>query len=66
MADVSRSSDANPPRRSAAAAIAELWIQNKLISYVSATHQTKETTDIAEIEKQQLLNERKEQPVTFH
>jgi hypothetical protein len=26
----------------------------------------KETTDIAEIERQQLLNERKEQPVTFH
>jgi hypothetical protein len=26
----------------------------------------KETTDIAEIEKQQLLNERKKQPVNFH
>ena len=45
MADVSRSSGANPPWESAITAIVELLIQNKLISYVSTTHKTKRNNE---------------------
>jgi len=45
MADVSRLINANPPWRSATTPIAELWIQNKLKSYVSATHKTKRNNE---------------------
>ena len=45
MVDVSRSSGVNPAWGSATTAIAELLIQNKLISYVSATHKTKRNNE---------------------
>ena len=45
MADVSRSSGANSPWRSAITAIAELLIQNKLVSYVSYTDKSKRNNE---------------------
>jgi len=45
MADVSQSSGTNPPWGLATTVIAELWIQNKLRSYVSATHKTKRNNE---------------------